>query len=329
MGKKRGKAPQEEAGETAAPKPTDFPPSQQPPAKPAAALPPPPSEQTMEELEARHKRERRELEGAARAARKAAGKSKPKVEEAEAAAAQALARLCAVHEREVRDLVHEREVRDLQGRSGPGGPETPETPDDSTGGPVGCAAADSGSDGCAGCVAGLKEGLQRGREEPPVSEHRVDPSDGRAYPLTSFLEEYGAEDGARRWAVAAPHGCGAGARAPAAKRPPPYLVLGSKKGGFPVTVESRARGKKVTVLHNVSGEVGALLGELKGAVGAGGVVRNGNVEVQGDHARQVGALLLKLGCVKGVSHANVAAATPAAKPAKAARSIARLDKKIP
>jgi hypothetical protein len=27
---------------------------------------------------------------------------------------------------------------------------------------------------------------------------------------------------------------------------PPYMVLGSKKGGFPVSIESRAKGKKVT-----------------------------------------------------------------------------------
>eukprot|EP00961_Rhodomonas_salina_P008241 111903-Rhodomonas_salina.2 len=43
-----------------------------------------PPEQTLEELEARHKKEKRELEGAARAAKKAAGKNKAKVEEADA-----------------------------------------------------------------------------------------------------------------------------------------------------------------------------------------------------------------------------------------------------
>ena len=35
----------------------------------------------------------------------------------------------------------------------------------------------------------------------------------------------------------------------------------------------------MTVIHNVSGDVAALLGELKGAVGAGGLVREGDVEV--------------------------------------------------
>jgi hypothetical protein len=40
-----------------------------------------------------------------------------------------------------------------------------------------------------------------------------------------------------------------------------------------------ARARQVTVIHNVSGDVAALLGELKGAVGAGGLVREGDVEV--------------------------------------------------
>ncbi len=56
--------------------------------------------------------------------------------------------------------------------------------------------------------------------------------------------------------------------------------MGSKKGGFPVSVESRSRGKTVTVIHNVNGDVEALLAELKKSLGGGGVVRDGNVEVQ-------------------------------------------------
>ena len=52
-------------------------------------------------------------------------------------------------------------------------------------------------------------------------------------------------------------------------------------------------------------------------------------QVQGDHSRKVEALLLKLGCVKGVSHSNIAAATPPVKASSKAqgKSIPRLDKK--
>ena len=37
--------------------------------------------------------------------------------------------------------------------------------------------------------------------------------------------------------------------ASAAQAGPPYMVMGSKKGGFPVSTEARAKGKKVTVVH--------------------------------------------------------------------------------
>lgn len=116
--------------------------------------------------------------------------------------------------------------------------------------------------------------------------------------------------------------------AASSESPQPYVVLGSKKGGFPVTTESRAKGKKVTVIHNVTGDVGLLLSDLKAAVGAGGLVRDGDVEVQGEHMSRVEAFLTKKGCVKGVSRANQAAAAPKPKPQKPAeKSIAKLDEK--
>ena len=106
------------------------------------------------------------------------------------------------------------------------------------------------------------------------------------------------------------------------------MVMGSKKGGFPVSIEPRAQGKKVTVVHNVTGDLDQLCKDLKGAVGSGGVVRDGNVEVQGEHVARTEAFLLKKGCIKGVSGANKAAAQPAAaKEAKPQKSIARLDAK--
>ena len=106
------------------------------------------------------------------------------------------------------------------------------------------------------------------------------------------------------------------------------MVMGSKKGGFPVSIEPRAKGKKVTVVHNVTGDLDQLCKDLKGAVGSGGVVRDGNVEVQGEHVARTEAFLLKKGCIKGVSGANKAAAQPAAaKETKPQKSIARLDAK--
>jgi hypothetical protein len=39
----------------------------------------------------------------------------------------------------------------------------------------------------------------------PAKQHqlRVDPADGKAYPLNSFLDVYGQHEGQRRWATAA------------------------------------------------------------------------------------------------------------------------------
>eukprot|EP01062_Namystynia_karyoxenos_P009536 TRINITY_DN13375_c1_g4_i1.p1 TRINITY_DN13375_c1_g4~~TRINITY_DN13375_c1_g4_i1.p1 ORF type:complete len:687 (+),score=223.55 TRINITY_DN13375_c1_g4_i1:74-2062(+) len=48
-------------------------------------------------------------------------------------------------------------------------------------------------------------------------ETRVDPADGRAYPLASFLDEYGVAEGVRRWNAAAP----AAAQINLATPPPP------------------------------------------------------------------------------------------------------------
>ncbi|KAJ1485640.1 hypothetical protein T484DRAFT_1945080 [Baffinella frigidus] len=273
------------------------PPLQPAPAAPVPSAPTPapkpPPEHDLEDLEARHKKEKRELEGAARAARKNAGKNKANVDLADAAAEQAMAQL---HE------VHASEVLGLQLREEGGAPTS-----------SGEAASGGGAD-----IAGLKELLSAPwpREAAAAEELRLDPSDGQAYPLASFIEVYGEEGGQRRWASAG-----------IAQNRAPFMVMGSKKGGFPVTVESRARGKTVTVIHNVSGDVDALLTKLKEKVGAGGVVRDGDVEVQGDHASVVEALLLKLRCVKGVSHSSIAAALPAAKSAKPEKGIARLDKK--
>ena len=61
-----------------------------------------------------------------------------------------------------------------------------------------------------------------------------------------------------------------------------YSIGKTKKGGLPVRVESRSKGKKVTVVFNVTGDLKLLLSELKQAAGSGGVVREDTIEIQGD-----------------------------------------------
>ena len=67
----------------------------------------------------------------------------------------------------------------------------------------------------------------------------------------------------------------------------PWVVGKTRKGGFAISIERRAKGKVVTVLRNVSGDADALLRELKKRCGAGGVVREDAVELQGNHQAAV------------------------------------------
>ena len=62
----------------------------------------------------------------------------------------------------------------------------------------------------------------------------------------------------------------------------PYSITKTKKGSLPVRLESRNKGKKVTVIFNVSGDARELLKELKHAAGCGGVIREDTVELQGE-----------------------------------------------
>lgn len=68
---------------------------------------------------------------------------------------------------------------------------------------------------------------------------------------------------------------------------PAFRVQKTKKGNWPLSVEKRAAGKVVTIVGNVSGDADALLSKLKKRCGAGGVTRNGAVEIQGDQCAAI------------------------------------------
>jgi len=84
--------------------------------------------------------------------------------------------------------------------------------------------------------------------------------------------------------------------------PTEYKVHGTKKGAYPIKVESRSKGKVVTVVSNVHGNADALRQALQAALGAGGVSRgDGSVEIQGNHeAKIIKWLQQKEGCLTGV-----------------------------
>ena len=106
-----------------------------------------------------------------------------------------------------------------------------------------------------------------------------------------------------------------------------YFVTGSKKGGFPVAVEKRACGKKVTVIRNISGDRGALLSALKKKMGCGGVMNeDGSVEVQGERQPAVEKFLTEMKCLKSVSKAKKENAAP--KKVEKTVALTKLDNKF-
>ncbi len=55
------------------------------------------------------------------------------------------------------------------------------------------------------------------------------------------------------------------------------------------------RGKVVTVISKLSGNLKELQKELQRECGAGGSLKNGNIEIQGDHRDKIAAILQKKG----------------------------------
>ncbi len=62
--------------------------------------------------------------------------------------------------------------------------------------------------------------------------------------------------------------------------------------------EKRRKGKTVTVIKGldpVASDLGAILGQLKAACAAGGAIKDGRIEIQGDHREKALAILQGLG----------------------------------
>ena len=63
-------------------------------------------------------------------------------------------------------------------------------------------------------------------------------------------------------------------------------------------LEKRARGKIVTVIGSLDpdgNDLPALAARLKASCGAGGTIKEGRIELQGDHLQEVDAALLAIG----------------------------------
>ena len=63
-----------------------------------------------------------------------------------------------------------------------------------------------------------------------------------------------------------------------------------------LALEKRKKGKQVTVVRGLeTGDLADLLTQLKSACGAGGTVKEGTIEIQGNHLDRVRGLLIAIG----------------------------------
>ena len=85
--------------------------------------------------------------------------------------------------------------------------------------------------------------------------------------------------------------------------PPPAPRIPPGEQTARVRIEKRKRGKVVTVvqgLPEVGNDLPALVTQLKNACGAGGTLKDGAIEIQGEHHERVSGLLREIGFkVKG------------------------------
>jgi translation initiation factor 1 len=81
--------------------------------------------------------------------------------------------------------------------------------------------------------------------------------------------------------------------------PPPLKVLTPPdKQTARLAVEKRKKGKVVTVVRGLAeneNDLPTLLGQLKAACGAGGTMKDDELEIQGDHLERLRSLLAEIG----------------------------------
>ena len=80
--------------------------------------------------------------------------------------------------------------------------------------------------------------------------------------------------------------------------PLPKMLTAPEKQTARLAVEKRNKGKRVTVIRGLSADesdLPDLLGRLKTACGAGGTLKEGLLEIQGDHLKRVRDLLADIG----------------------------------
>lgn len=80
--------------------------------------------------------------------------------------------------------------------------------------------------------------------------------------------------------------------------PPPKPLTPPEKQAARLAVEQRKKGKVVTVVRGLpvdENDLPGLLVQLKAACGAGGTIKDDELEIQGDHLERLRGLLAEIG----------------------------------
>ena len=72
-------------------------------------------------------------------------------------------------------------------------------------------------------------------------------------------------------------------------------VLEKAEEKIKVRVERRRYGRMVTIIEGIGSDAKQVASNLKSKLGCGGTVKEGRIELQGDHRRRIKDLLVKMG----------------------------------
>lgn len=72
-------------------------------------------------------------------------------------------------------------------------------------------------------------------------------------------------------------------------------VLEKAEEKIKVRVERRRYGRMVTIIEGIESDAKKVASNLKSKLGCGGTVKEGRIELQGDHRKRIKDLLVKMG----------------------------------
>lgn len=72
-------------------------------------------------------------------------------------------------------------------------------------------------------------------------------------------------------------------------------ILEKAEEKIKIRVEKRKYGRYVTIIEGITSDARKIASNLKSRLGCGGTVKEGRIELQGDHRKRIKKLLIELG----------------------------------